>query len=106
MNIEDLSKEKIEEIINDYKKGLPVKEIVKKHNIYLALLYEILRKYNIPLRKTEKQKMPTHKRKKKSIIKKIVKMYRRGTSIYKISKQLGLPTSTVYYILKRQGLKK
>lgn len=105
MNINDLGEEKVKEIIDEYIKGTPVKEIVKKHNIYLALFYEILRKHNIPLRRKEKQKMPRHKKKKRAIQKKIIKMYKKGMSIYKISKTLGLPTSTIYYILKRHGLK-
>jgi len=35
----------------------------------------------------------------------IVEMYRRGFSIYAIAKRLNRPPSTVYYFLRRVGLK-
>ncbi len=98
-----LTPEEEEQLIHEYKEGVPVQDLLEKYGVSTTKLYEILRKHGVKLRARKR----SHRRRRLSDeeVKTIIELYRSGVSVYEIAKRLGRPVSTVYAVLKREGLK-
>ena len=88
-------------IVEDYLKGVSEKEIREKYGFPndKFLLYTILAIENVRQRRLKKKKVTPIEEKQ------IIEMYKQGMPMLQIAKTLGRPVSTIYYVLKRRGLK-
>ncbi len=91
------------QIVGLYLKGVPVKEIAETLNISYSVIYSALRRCGVE---------PNRKRRRRSVkrlspeeLEEIMKLYNSGESIYMIARRLGRAPSTIYYALKRLGLR-
>ncbi len=91
------------QVVGLYLKGVPVKEIAETLNISYSAIYSALRRCGVePNRKKRHRNV---KRLTPEELEEIVKLYRSGESIYMIARRLGRAPSTIYYALKRLGLR-
>ena len=89
--------EKASEILELYRQGVPIKEIMARTGIRsVAAIYAIIHA-NTSLRK----KKSPHRRLSKEEIAEICREYDNGASIYSIAKKWGLSTSRIYYVIKK-----
>jgi predicted transcriptional regulator len=89
-----------------YKDGVPVKEIAKHCGNSMSTVYKALERLEAMGRvKRRKGRYKGHRRLTEEELKTIEDMYRAGASVYEIAKRLGRPESTIYYALKKLGLK-
>jgi transposase len=90
-----------------YNEGRPVKEIAKMCGNSMSTVYKALDRLEAQGRvKRRKGHYKRHRRLTQEEIEFIKKLYLEGASIYEIAKRLERPESTIYYALKRLGLKK
>jgi len=90
-----------------YREGKPVKEIAKMCSNSMSTVYKALDRLEAMGRvKRRKGHYKRHRRLTEEEIEEIKKLYLEGASIYEIAKRLDRPESTIYYALKRLGLKK
>jgi len=90
-----------------YNEGKPVKEIAKMCGNSMSTVYKALDRLEAMGRvKRRKGHYKRHRRLTPEEIEAIKKLYLEGASIYEIAKRLNRPESTIYYALKRLGLKK
>jgi predicted transcriptional regulator len=89
-----------------YKNGVPVKEIAKQCGNSMSTVYKALEKLEAMGRiKRRKGRYKGHRRLTDEELQTIAEMYKSGASVYEIAKRLGRPESTIYYALKKLGLK-
>ncbi len=88
-------------VVQMYLEGRSVKEIAEELGISMSTIYRLLAKKGVTLRR---RKYNARGRLTQEELEKIRRMYLEGRSIYSIAKELGRPTSTIYYALKRMGL--
>lgn len=89
-----------------YNEGRPVKEIAKMCGNSMSTVYKALDRLEAMGRvKRRKGRYKRHRRLTENELREIEKLYREGASIYEIAKRLDRPESTIYYALKRLGLK-
>ncbi len=98
-----LTPEEEAELVREYREGKPVQYLLEKYGISTTKLYEILRRHGVELRAKKKG----HKRRRltEEEVEEIKRLYQSGVNVYQIAKRLGRPVSTVYAVLKREGLK-
>ncbi len=99
-----LTPEEEEKLVEEYKSGVPVQELLEKYGISTTKLYEILRRHGVDLR--SKRRSTTRRRLSHEELEEIRRLWEQGKSIYAIAKELNRPVSTVYAALKRLGIKK
>ena len=88
-----------------YKQGVPVKEIAKHCNNSMSTVYKALNLLEEMGRITRRKgRYKGHRPVTEEEAKLIADLYKSGHSIYSIAKRLGRPESTIYYVLRRQGL--
>jgi len=89
-----------------YKEGIPVKEIAKHCGNSMSTVYKVLDRLEAMGRiKRRRGHYTKHRRLSEEELEQIKKLYTQGASIYEIARRLDRPESTVYYALKRLGLK-
>nr|2LVS_A Chain A, NMR solution structure of a CRISPR repeat binding protein [Hyperthermus butylicus DSM 5456] len=89
-----------------YKDGVPVKEIAKRSNNSMSTVYKALEKLEAMGRiKRRKGRYRQHRRLTEEELATIRELYLKGATVYEIARQLGRPESTIYYALKKLGLK-
>ncbi|ABM80833.1 helix-turn-helix domain-containing protein [Hyperthermus butylicus] len=89
-----------------YKDGVPVKEIAKRCNNSMSTVYKALEKLEAMGRiKRRKGRYRQHRRLTEEELAPIRELYLKGATVYEIARQLGRPESTIYYALKKLGLK-
>jgi hypothetical protein len=89
-----------EGIIEDYKKGIPLKEMAERYKISIPSVCQNLRRWDIPKRGRRASRNNIDQNKTL-----ITNMYRRGDSIGKIAEVVGIPRDTITYNLIKWGLK-
>jgi len=91
-----------EEIIKDYKKGVPLKEMSERYKISIPSVCQNLRRWDIPKRGRRISRSNIDQNKTL-----IIDMYRKGEgdNIGKIAKVVGIPRDTINYNLIKWGLK-
>lgn len=92
--------EKQEDICNDYKNGMTVRQIYKKYNIGKTLFYKILRNNNIVI--GEKKRINLERR--GIYEQKICDYYKQGLSSHAIAKKYNCTSRTILKIVRRNGL--
>ncbi len=93
----------VEELYNN---GTPVKEIAKRCGNSMSTVYKALERLEAMGRvRRRKGRYRRHRRLTPEEIEEIKRLYMEGRTIYEIAKMLDRPESTVYYTLKRLGLK-
>ncbi len=89
-----------------YPKGVAVKDIAKQCGNSMSLVYRAIEKLEKEGKITRRKGKGTRRRLvTEKEIKEIKNRYESGESIYSIAKKLSRPPSTIYYVLKRLGLK-
>ncbi len=88
-----------------YNEGKPIKEIVKYCHNSMSVVYKAINRLEKQGRIKRRRKNYNHRGYlTDDELKKIKDMYKKGLSLYAISKKLGRPVSTVYYAVKKLGL--
>ena len=89
-----------------YNKGVPVREIARRCSNSMSTVYKALERLEEMGRvKRRKGRYKRHRRLTEEEIEEIKKLYMSGKTIYEIAKIMDRPESTIYYVLKRLGLK-
>ncbi len=89
-----------------YKNGVPVREIAKHCSNSMSTVYKALERLEEMGRiQRRKGRYKRHRRLTRDELEEIKKLYEEGRTIYEIAKMLNRPESTIYYALKRLGLK-
>ena len=89
-----------------YKDGVPVREIAKHCSNSMSTVYKALERLEEMGRiQRRKGRYKRHRRLTRDELEEIKKLYEEGRTIYEIAKMLNRPESTIYYALKRLGLK-
>ncbi len=89
-----------------YNEGKPVKEIAKLCGNSMSTVYKALDRLEAMGRvRRRKGHYKRHRRLTEQELREIERLFRDGASIYEIAKRLNRPESTIYYALKRLGLK-
>ncbi len=89
-----------------YPEGVAVKDIAKQCGNSMSLVYRAIEKLEREGKITRRKSKGTRRRLvSEKEIREIRSRYESGESIYSIAKKLSRPPSTVYYVLKRLGLK-
>jgi len=85
-----------------YRNGVPIARIMEFFGLSSPeCIYIVVREYGIG----PKRRYKARGRLSREELEKIKQMYLEGKSIYAIAKELGRPPSTIYYALKRMGLR-
>lgn len=88
-----------------YRNGVAVEDIMRHFNLQSPhCIYVILRWYGVEPNRRGRYR--TRGRLSPEELERIKQMYLEGKSVYAIAKELGRPPSTIYYALKRMGLKR
>jgi len=89
-----------------YNQGIPVKEIAKHCGNSMSTVYKALDRLEAMGRiRRRKGRYRRHRRLSDEELEQIRRLYLSGASVYEIAKRLDRPESTIYYALKRLGLK-
>jgi transposase len=101
------SLEKCKPLVEElYNRGVPVKEIAKRCGNSMSTVYKALERLEAEGKvRRRKGRYRRHKRLTSEEIEEIRQLYESGRTIYEIAKMLDRPVSTIYYALKRLGLK-
>lgn len=91
-----LKPEEVEQIINEYKSGLSIRELAVKYSCNRDTISKKLKSSNIPIRKTSPNK---------SQIDKMVELYQSGLSLKAIEKKIGFSDMTVRKHVMQRGVK-
>jgi len=93
----------VNKVVSMYEKGVPLQRIQEIFGLAsCSCIYVILAYFGVKPRRKKHTKRGLLSEKE---IKEIKNRYESGESIYSIAKKLGRPPSTIYYVLKRLGLK-
>jgi len=89
-----------------YKEGVPVREIAKHCGNSLNMVYRALKRL-LEQGRVERRvkKSGPHRRLTDEELETIARLYKEGVPVYRIAKELDRPVSTIYYALKRLGLR-
>lgn len=89
-----------------YSQGLPVKEIAKQCGNSMSTVYKTLDRLEAMggIRR-RKGRYRRHRRLSDEELEQIRRLYLSGASVYEIARRMDRPESTIYYALKRLGLK-